>query len=148
MRIYNLFEEVSEQEYPLDGFLNWQGIRIEIENKAGEIRRGVSGNFTPWETTMIDHYGRIPATEGNDGDCLDVYVKAERPRTNKVFRITQVNPENGKFDENKYLCGFNDENEAKDHYLKHYDRSDYFGGIKELNLDEFKKMIKKNRNSL
>ena len=96
---------------------------------------------------MWHHYGRIPRTEDNTGEMIDIYInsnKQERDKSNKVYRITQLRIDTGKFDEYKFLIGFLSAGDAKEAYLIHYNSEDYFGGIKEFTLDQFKEALLKN----
>lgn len=134
----------KETDYSLDGTINWHGIPIEIENKKGTVRSGFNHDGTHWKTLMKAHYGRIKKTEGEDGDALDVYI-GDDLFSDKVFVVKQMNPETDKFDELKFIIGVRDKDEAIRLYQAHYDRADYYGGIKELSLPEFKTYISQNR---
>lgn len=47
----------------------------------------------------------------------------------------------GKYDEDKVMLGFNSEQEAKQAYLKQYDRPGFFGNIDIVDFDVFKTWV-------
>lgn len=117
-------EEKIQSEYI------WNGIKIFIEKRSGELRKGRG-----WNTEMKCHYGRIPRTKGNDGEQIDCYIR-ENPSKDKIYCILQIK-ETGQFDEEKFMIGFDSKEEAKKMYLKHIPEK-YFGGIAEININQFK----------
>lgn len=133
----------SETDYPTKR-MYWNSIPIDIENKIGTIRSGKNRDGTKWKTLIKWNYGRIPKTETHDGEMIDVYVTPYKTNSNKVFVIFQNNPKTGEFDETKTILGAENTQHAKDIYLMHYDSPKFFGGIKELSLSEFKKLLKQN----
>lgn len=127
----------------LQGRLFFQGIPISIENRRGSVRSGTDNNGKTWKTKFDAPYGYIRGTVmSTDGDHLDVFIGPNR-RSEKVFVIKQVNPfEKGKpFDEFKCMLGFDSIQQARSTYLRHYNTSKFFGGIKEYSIEEFKKRI-------
>ena len=123
--------------YPLEGRMEFQGLQISIENKAGSIRSGVDPNGNPWSVKMAYPYGYIRGTVGVDSDHLDCYVGPHRDATH-AYIVDQVDPETGAFDEHKVLLGFDSELEAKTVYLRHYTTPKFFGGIREMDMDTFR----------
>jgi len=115
---------------------------INIENFAGTIRYGQNKEDKEWQINMKYDYGFISHVKGKDGEGLDVYIGPNK-KTEKVFIIRQNDPKTGKYDEDKYMLGFNDKKHAKESYLEHYDSPDFFGGIRELEYKIFKKYINK-----
>ena len=55
-----------------------------------------------------------------------------------------IDPKTKKFDEMKYLLGLNSIQQAKNLYMKQYDRPGFFGGIREFTLDDFRNLVFKN----
>lgn len=93
------------------GHLRLQGLDITLENARGSTRSGVSPDGQPWSVDMPAHYGYVKRTEGADGDHVDVYI-GERPDTDLVLVVDQIDPRTGKFDEHKAILGAADHAEA------------------------------------
>lgn len=123
--------------WKLQGRMNIHGMDISIENRKGSVRRGVDNDGHEWSVTMYAPYGRIRGTIGKDGDLLDCYI-GPNPESTRVFIINQNDPNTGKFDEQKVMLGFNTPKEAKELYLKQYDRPGFFGSMDETDIDTFK----------
>jgi hypothetical protein len=144
IKLTKILQELSEKDFPDKGTYDFQGLPITIENKVGDLRAGVEDvkNNTAkiWVTKMQNHYGRIENTKTVDGDAIDVYVGPDH-ESEKVFIISQNDPDSGKFDEYKVMLGFDAPKEAKRAYLIHYDSPDFFGKIQELTIEEFKEKL-------
>jgi hypothetical protein len=123
--------------HPLQGRTRVQGMDISIENKKGSTRCGVDKDGHSWSCKMNFSYGYVRGTVGVDKDHLDVYV-GDNPESEIVFIVNQNDPVTGKFDEQKVMLGFNTEAEAKEAYLKQYDRPGFFGDIIKMDIDTFK----------
>jgi len=97
------------------GHVNLHGFDITIENPSGSTREGKD-----WQVTMVDHYGYIKRTEGNDGDHVDVFLGPEaasdRPR---VAIVDQRDIETGRFDEHKIIIGA-EQFKEKETYFRNY----------------------------
>ena len=134
----------NRKEYPFVGTIDYKGIRVHIENKRGQTREGTGPGGKKWKTHMVHHYGEIVGTKGVDHDKLDVYVGPE-PNVREVYIVHQNHPGNhpkaGKYDEDKVMLGFASPDEAKDAYLRHYDRKDFFRSMTIMPFDQFKKSI-------
>jgi SNF2 family DNA or RNA helicase len=127
--------------FKLQGRTTVKGLDIGIENKKGTTRKGVNDDGTAWKTLMNFDYGYIRRTESlSDGEYVDCYVGDDKESDN-VFIVNQNNPFTGEFDEQKILLGFNTEEEAEKAYKKQYDNPKFFGSIKEMPFDEFKKKV-------
>lgn len=137
-------EEKDEEDYPLHGKIYWKGIPVDVENARGTTRSGTDPDGHKWEVEMKHHYGRIRNTEAVDGDELDVYV-GPTDESEYVYKVKQLRPDTGEFDENKYMLGFGTPQEAHEAYLQQYDKPDFFGGIESIPFDEFKKLVKFNQ---
>ena len=82
----------------------FDGIRVGIETRKGEVREGRSGL---WAVELLADYGYIMRTEGADGDRMDCYVGPYRPEQLAVFVIDQHKTDaTGAFDEHKVMLGF------------------------------------------
>jgi len=111
--------------YPFEGYIDFQGIQIDVENKKGSSRSGADPDGNKWSIKMHAHYGEIRGTEGTDGDKLDVYV-GENHDSSVVVVVHQQDPSTGKFDEDKVLLGFDSPEEAIGLYKKQYDKPGFF----------------------
>jgi hypothetical protein len=119
------------------------GLDMTVENPAGSVRSGV-GPEGAWQTLLKDHYGYLKRTEGKDGDNLDAFLGPHHAST-KVFVVDQQDPTTGRMDEHKVMLGFNDEQGAREGYLRNYDETgpDRIKGITEMTIDQFKAWSKK-----
>lgn len=105
--------------------MNFAGYNIVIEHRAGTIRRGVDKNGNPWERELTCHYGYLEATEGIDGENIDVFIV---PNPNDSDELTywschvvdQVKPDTAAFDEHKLILNAADIEDAKRSYLSNY----------------------------
>lgn len=123
--------------WKLQGRMNIHGMDISIENRKGSTRRGKDKDGHAWKTKMHADYGYIRGTVGRDKDHVDCYVGPNREST-RVFIVHQNDPTTGKYDEDKVMLGFNTPKEAKELYLKQYDRPGFFGSMDETDIDTFK----------
>ncbi len=126
--------------YRFDSPSYYQGIPLMIENPAGSIRSGKEPDGHQWQTHMLHDYGYIQGVDGADGEELDCYVGPD-PTSNHVYVIHQNCPDTGEYDEDKVMMGFKSEEEAKEAYLKHYDRPGYLGPISSVPIDQFKSYL-------
>lgn len=133
----------------LQGRLDFQGLPISIENKAGSRRYWYDSNADEHGSTKMKYpYGYIRGTLGTDGDAVDVFIGPNED-SDKVFVITQLKrPEFTKIDEQKVMLGFNSAGDAKKAYLSHYNDPRFFGSLKELSLAEFKGKLKSAKGKL
>jgi hypothetical protein len=117
--------------------VSFDGLPIKIEQDPGDIRKGVSGDGTPWSRKMHASYGYVPGTKGmgEDGDAVDVYL-AKDPVVGKVFTVKQ-NKKDGSFDESKHMLGYDSAAAAKADYMKHMPEW-AFGSMESESWDSFK----------
>ena len=115
-------------------------MKISIENKKGTTRSGKDEDGHEWHTFMHYDYGYIRGTEGVDGDHVDCYIGDNEDASN-VYIIHQNNPVTHEYDEDKCMLGFNTLEEAKEAYIKQYDRSGFLGSITTMDIDEFKDYV-------
>lgn len=128
----------GDKTFKLQDRISFRGLDIAVENKKGSVRRGVDDGGEEWKTKMFHDYDYIRGTMGVDGDAVDCFVGPNK-ESDKVFVIHQENPENGKFDEDKVMLGFDSLNYARAAYLAHYDDQAFLGKITIMNFEEFKK---------
>lgn len=117
--------KAKRKKWPFEGFIDFQGIEIDVENVAGSTREGTDSDGTSWEVQMFYPYGEIRGTEGTDLDKLDVYVGPNHDAS-LVVVIHQVEPDTGKFDEDKVMLGFDSVEEAIGAYKKQYSKPGFY----------------------
>jgi len=118
-----------------------QGLPISIENPKGSTRTGKDSDGETWESTMTAHYGYIRKTEGADGDHVDVFI-GDKPESEKVFVIDQINPSDKSFDEHKVILGATSKMGATKLYNSNYDAGwKGKGAITAMSMDEFKQWL-------
>ena len=137
--------EKNRSEFPYVGTANYRGLKIMIENKAGDTREGTGPGGKKWSIKMRYAYGEILGTKGTDKDRLDVYLGNNKNAPN-VFIVHQNHPGDhptkaGKYDEDKVMLGFNSVGEAVAAYLKQYARKDFFRSVTTMAFPLFEKMI-------
>lgn len=127
----------------------FQGLKISIENPAGDTRHWYDPNADEHgETTMVYDYGFINGTLGLDGDEVDCYIGPDK-ESKKVFVITQLKRfEFTDVDEQKCMLGFPNSIAAKTAYLQHFNDARFFGDMKEMTIEEFKQKLKDKYGSL
>ncbi|HHQ4476781.1 TPA: LPD38 domain-containing protein [Aeromonas veronii] len=124
------------------GHLKLQGLDIALENPKGSTRSGTDKDGKAWQSTMAHDYGYIKRTLGADGDHVDVFI-GDRPDSETVYVVDQVDPKTGKFDEHKVMMGFADEQAAQAGYLANYEKGwKGLGSIKAMPVEEFKRWVK------
>lgn len=124
------------------GHLTLQGMDIALENPKGSTRSGTDQDGKAWQSTMAHDYGYIKRTLGADGDHVDVFI-GDRPDSETVYVVDQVDPKTGKFDEHKVMMGFASEPAARDGYLANYEKGwKGLSAIKAMPVEEFKRWVK------
>lgn len=124
------------------GHLKLQGLDIALENPKGSTRSGTDKDGKAWQSTMAHDYGYIKRTLGADGDHVDVFI-GDRPDSETVYVVDQVDPKTGKFDEHKVMMGFADEQAAQAGYLANYEKGwKGLGSIKAMPVEAFKRWVK------
>lgn len=117
----------TRKRFPHQGTIDFQGIKVLVENRAGSYRTGIDSDGHRWRVKMLAHYGEIAGTEGTDGDRLDAYVgpNADSPL---VVVVHQQHPETKSYDEDKVMLGFDTVEAALALYRAQYDRPGFYGG--------------------
>lgn len=124
------------------GHLTLQGLDIALENPKGSTRSGIDPDGKAWQSTMAHDYGYIKRTLGADGDHVDVFI-GDKPDSETVYVVDQVDPKTGKFDEHKVMMGFADEQAALEGYLGNYEEGwQGLGAIKAMTVVDFKRWVK------
>lgn len=135
--------------FKLQGNLEFQGLSIAVENKAGSSRHWKDENSGESGSTKMKYpYGYVRGTLGVDGDAVDVFV-GPNETSDKVYVITQMKkPGFDEVDEQKVMLGFISASAAKKAYLDHYTNSRFFGSMKEFTMSEFKEKLESHRGKL
>ena len=135
------------KEYPFTGYINFQGIDIDVENVKGSTRKGKDSDGKEWQTYMSAHYGEIRkgGTAGVDEDKLDVYI-GDNHNSPLVVIVHQQDPETKEFDEDKIVVGFDSEDEALELYNSQYDSPDYYQDHITMSIGELWSWIKDREN--
>ena len=113
----------------------YQGIKIGVEWPKGSIR-SYEGDDT-YVTHMGCDYGYAQGIEGTDQDSLDIYLGDAA--SDVAFVVEQLK-EDGSYDEDKVMLGFNTEAEASDMYLQHMPAY-MLGDIREVPVDKLKSAL-------
>jgi hypothetical protein len=132
--------------HKLHGKMDFQGLEISVENRAGSVRSGVDKDGHKWRTKMKGaHYGRIVAVprKGSDGEHVDVFVKVKPDKGSQVFIVHINHADTGKFDEDKGFLGFGSKKEAKAAFDANYDKAGrkLYGGMTEMDMSTFKQRL-------
>jgi len=121
--------------------LNFQGMKISIENRKGSYRHwkdpktGETG-----KKLMKFDYGYIRNTlSAADGDHVDCYIGPNK-EADMVYIIHQYRPDTGVFDEDKCMLGFDNRLAAKSAYLKHIPK-EWYGSTTTMTVDRFKMKV-------
>lgn len=127
----------NRKENPYQGTINFQGLRIFVENAKGSTRRGVDPQGKPWATRMTAHYGEFSGTLGVDGDPVDVFVgdDADAPMAYVVHRKW---PGTEVYDEDKVILGVRSAAEAEALFRANYNRPGNLGGVTAWPLEELR----------
>ena len=113
---------------------SFRGLPITIEFRKGDVKSGTDVFGNKWEKVLKHHYGYFDGIMGFDGKELDVYYNPDG-KSDKIFRVIQLDTLTGKFDEYKIMIGFDTIEDAKQGYLVHYpDEWIGFVGIEEISL--------------
>ena len=124
------------------------GLKINIENPYGSIRKGVNKKGETWQTTLTDNYGEIHGYDAADGDYLDIFIRPhltqqQADKLNVIYVVDQIDPETHEFDEHKVIFGYETIEEAKRAYLANYESGwTGLGSITPLTMSMFKFWIK------
>jgi hypothetical protein len=127
--------------HKLQGKRVWHGVNISIENKKGSTRSGIDPDGKPWSIKMKYAYGRIPRTEGADGDQIDVYMGPDK-KSELVFIVHQQDPWKKKYDEDKIFLDFSTKKQVEKAFKSQYNKPGFLGPIDIVNVEVFKDMTK------
>lgn len=119
------------------GHVEVHGEDVTIENPKGSTRSGKTPEGREWSQEMQDHYGYIRRTEGADGDHVDTFV-GDRPDSDKVYVVDQIDQRTGAFDEHKAMMGYPNQLAAVRAYKRNFGKDWKVGPVKEMSVPEFK----------
>lgn len=137
----------NRDKFPFVASVRFGGMDIDVENLDGSTRTGTGPNGKTWKTEFNGaHYGEIRGSKGTDKDAVDVYIKNPPDDSDIVYIVHQNHPGNhptkaGTFDEDKVILGVKSPEKAKELYLQHYSRKDFFRSLTVMKLNEFKRQI-------
>jgi len=119
-------------------YRNICGMKIAVEVRAGETRKGVDKQGRAWSVKMPFAYGRIQGTKGVDGESVDVILGPEK-NPSKVW-VVAMPKHNG--NEDKVMLGFTSQKEAVRAFLRCYQhKRKFLGHVKELSVSKLKKKL-------
>jgi phage gp29-like protein len=126
----------------IDRVLKWNGLAIGVEFLPNQVRFPGRKH----SKKLRSGYGHLRNYVGNDQEALDCYIYSglldEKPTgSDRIFQVTQVSPEDGDFDEHKFMLGYANLKAAKQAYLQEMP-VDFFGSIQEVtveSLEQYKK---------
>lgn len=137
-------DDSTKLGYKLQGHDNFQGLPIAIENKKGDVRKGVDRDGHKWRTVMKYPYGYIEGTKAKDGEGVDAYVGPKRDAAH-AYVVHQHKPDGTGFDEDKVMLGFDSEEAARKAYLKQYDDPKFLGPISRVPMEELRELVKSHK---
>ena len=112
----------EDMAHPFAGFLEYQGVAIDVETARGQYREGVDPDGVAWRVRMPAHYGEVRDTIAADGDAVDVFVGPD-PFAPYVYVIGVRDVTDGSFDEPKAFLGYPNQKSAVADFRAAYDRT-------------------------
>lgn len=110
----------EEPEHPFAGQLDFQGLTLDIETRAGTYRRGTAPDGTAWKVLLPAHYGEVRGTKAVDGDPVDVFVGPNKYAP-FAWVVQAKRPGTKQFDEPKCMLGFDRRKDALQAFRASYD---------------------------
>lgn len=141
-----LEEQVLKKALKREPTVEFAGMTIRIENRAGSVRKWYDPEADEHgETKMLFPYGYVEGTQGSraEGDDeYDVYVGPD-PNAPFVFVVHQMdrNDNFASWDEDKAMLGFSNPHQAKTAYLAHYNDERFFGSMSMIPVEEFRAKV-------
>lgn len=137
--------EPNREPFPYQGTIDFQGLRILVENLRGTQRRGVDADGHEWATTMPAHYGEFADTIGADGDPIDVFVGAHR-HAHRAYVVAIGDVESGRYDEDKVFVGFDRLEDVLRCFAEAYDRNGMrHGRVRAMTISELREWLEDRR---
>jgi hypothetical protein len=138
LQLAMLQEMDLQKAFKLQGYTQFQGIPVAIENTVGSIRKWKDGLGGEGQTVMRHAYGYIPRTSGDDEDEIDVFLGPD-PRAAQAYIIHQRNVHTDLYDEAKVMLGFSNERDAVAAYKANFERPDFIVTCTPMDMDAFKR---------
>lgn len=129
----------KKHAFELQGETKFQGLDIAIENDVGSVRKGTNADGSTWKTVFKSPYGYIRGTEGADGEEVDCYVGPKRD-ANTAFVVHQKK-DDGSYDEDTVMLGYDDKESAKADILRHYSDPKYVGSIHAVSMERLHELL-------
>jgi hypothetical protein len=121
------------------------GLPVVVENPAGSIRQWHDRDGRESGSVEMRHdYGFLEGHTGADGEEVDCYLGPDE--TAKFAHVVHqlAAPDFKRFDEDKVMLGFADEQSAKAAYLAHRNDGDRaYGGMSTIPLEAFTKKLRR-----
>ncbi len=134
-------EDNLQKAFKLQGHVEYQGLKIAIENRKGSVRKWKDAAGNSGKTRMKVGYGYIKRTSGTDGEEIDCFVGPD-PRAENAYVVEQLDPNTGLYDEQKCFLGFGNQDLAIACYREHYDKPDeYIFTVSPMAMDAFKRWV-------
>ena len=130
---------MKKHNHKLKGHIAYQGLRVAVEQRKGDVRSGVDADGKPWSTTMTCPYGYFSGSHGADDEGVDVFVGPDVAATS-AFVVHQKRAD-GSYDEDKVIVGTSSKEQAKKLYLSNYNTSKFLGPIKEVPMERLKALL-------
>lgn len=139
---HTVYASIKQANDPIKKVVTINNFPISIEWPKGSIRKYKAGS----ESKMYADYGYIDKTEGEDGEQIDAYAGPNH-NSKIVYKIEQLKADGKTFDEEKYMLGYNSQDEAVQSYLQHMPE-ERLGKVSDISWDQFLKMVKKEQNTM
>jgi hypothetical protein len=133
-------QKMAKRDRKPQGRMNFQGLRIVIENYPGTVRHGVNPDNVHWRNNLSVPYGYIENTEGTDGDEVDCFVGPNMEAEN-AYIIHATDPKRGRYDEDKVVLGVDSPEDAMHIFLRNYGGALDFSRIETMPMDEFREKV-------
>lgn len=117
--------------------IEFRGLDISIENRAGSIRHWTDHAGKKGQTKLTLPYGYIRGTVGADGDHVDCFVGPNQNAPNVYVIDTAKKPDFTEFDEHKCMLGFSTGAEARAALLANYDDPRVLMGMVSIPFERF-----------
>lgn len=132
--------KTAEEDFKTQGSIEFQGLKITVENKKGSVRQGVDSDGKKWRTKMKVPYGFFNGTKGADGEEVDVFVGPDKEAKN-AYVVHQHKVDGKGYDEDKVILGCTSKEDAIKLYLAHYSDKKFLGPVKEVSMGRLKAMF-------
>lgn len=123
-------DRLIKSNEPIKRVMRWKKIPIGVTHDMGDKRHG---------RVLPAGYGHIRGSYGDaeDGMSVDIYLGSDLG-SDQIFRIKQIVPDTGEFDEWKYMIGCWSKPEARDLFQRCMPKR-FYGGIESVSLKSLEK---------